>query len=144
MSSKRIKIPLNHGHFPASAKPVLTPLQWTGVSGSSPVAMSRLLQCWISAMDPEGSEKWEWKQGDPELRTNILIIHFHFLFWDRFSLCSSAWPESQYVDQTDFEFRNLPASASQMLGLKACITTHRHLHFLLKKGWRKWKLYVGG
>jgi hypothetical protein len=27
------------------------------------------------------------------------------------------------VDQADLEFRNLPASASQMLGLKACTTT---------------------
>jgi hypothetical protein len=36
---------------------------------------------------------------------------------------SLGFPGTYSVDQADLELRNLPASASQMLGLKACATT---------------------
>jgi hypothetical protein len=42
---------------------------------------------------------------------------------DRFSLCNLGCPGTHSVDQDGLEFRNLPASASQVLGLKACATT---------------------
>jgi hypothetical protein len=39
------------------------------------------------------------------------------------SLCSPCCPGTHSVDQTGFELRNLPASASQVLELKVCATT---------------------
>jgi hypothetical protein len=39
------------------------------------------------------------------------------------SLYSSGCPGTHSVDQAGLELRNLPASASQVLGLKACSTT---------------------
>jgi hypothetical protein len=48
---------------------------------------------------------------------------FGFLvFRDRVSLCSPGCPETHFVDQAGLELRNPPASASQVLGLKACAT----------------------
>jgi hypothetical protein len=46
-----------------------------------------------------------------------------FVFRDRVSLCSPGCPGTQFVDQAGLELRNLPASASRVLGLKACATT---------------------
>jgi hypothetical protein len=51
------------------------------------------------------------------------FILFFCFFRDRVSLCSPGCPETHFVDQAGLELRNLPASASQMLGLKACATT---------------------
>jgi hypothetical protein len=42
---------------------------------------------------------------------------------DRVSLCSPGCPGTHSVEQAGLELRNLPASASQGLGLKACATT---------------------
>jgi hypothetical protein len=47
------------------------------------------------------------------------------VFQDRVSLCSSGYPGTHSVDQAGLELRNPPASASQVLGLKACTTTAR-------------------
>jgi len=48
----------------------------------------------------------------------------------RVSLCSSGCPVTHSVDQAGLELRNLPASASQVLGLKACATMPGEPHFL--------------
>jgi hypothetical protein len=53
---------------------------------------------------------------------------FCFVFWflvfgDRVSLCSPGCPGTHSVDQAGLELRDPPASASQVLGLKACATT---------------------
>jgi hypothetical protein len=53
-------------------------------------------------------------------------------FQDRVSLYSPGCPRTHFVDQAGLKLRNLPASASQVLGLKACTTT---------PGWRKLLLY---
>jgi hypothetical protein len=54
----------------------------------------------------------------------IFIIIFIFLvFRDRVSLCSPGCPGTHSVDQAGLELRNTPASASQVLGLKACAAT---------------------
>jgi hypothetical protein len=51
-------------------------------------------------------------------------FYFYFLvFQDRVSLCSPGCPGTHFVDQAGLELRNLPASASQVLGLQACATT---------------------
>jgi hypothetical protein len=54
-----------------------------------------------------------------------------FFFWDRVSLCSSGCPRTHSVDQAGLELRNLPASASRVLGLKVCTTSAR-LYFVLR------------
>jgi hypothetical protein len=54
----------------------------------------------------------------------LFVCLFVCLFFqDRISLCSSGCPGTHSVDQAGLELRNLPASASQVLGLKACSTT---------------------
>jgi hypothetical protein len=46
-------------------------------------------------------------------------------FRDRVSLCSPGSPGTHSVDQAGLKLRNTPASASQVLGLKACASTAR-------------------
>jgi hypothetical protein len=53
-----------------------------------------------------------------------------WFFRDRVSLYSPGCPGTHSVDKAGLELRNLPASASQVLGLKVCTTT-AWLHFLL-------------
>ena len=43
-----------------------------------------------------------------------------FSFPDRVSLCSPGCPGTHSVDQAGLELRDLPASASQVLGSKVC------------------------
>jgi hypothetical protein len=52
---------------------------------------------------------------------------FLFVWFSRqgFSVCSYGYPGTHSVDQTSPGLRNPPASASQVLGLKVCITTAR-------------------
>jgi hypothetical protein len=57
------------------------------------------------------------------------FVLFCFVFQDRVSLCI---PGTHSVDQGDLELRNLPASASQVLGLKACATTAQQKKSFLK------------
>jgi hypothetical protein len=47
---------------------------------------------------------------------------FGFFFLDMVSLYSFDCPGAHFVDQAGLELRNSPASASQVLGLKACAT----------------------
>jgi hypothetical protein len=56
------------------------------------------------------------------------IYLFILVFQDRASLYSPGCPGTHSVDQAGLELRNPPASASQVLGLKACATTSQ-LHF---------------
>jgi hypothetical protein len=57
------------------------------------------------------------------LKAWLPILLFFFFFRDRVSLCSPGCPGTRIVDQAGLKLRNLPASASQVLGLKACATT---------------------
>jgi hypothetical protein len=43
---------------------------------------------------------------------------------------SPGCPETHFVDPAGLELRNLPASASQVLGLKVCATTTQPAQFL--------------
>jgi hypothetical protein len=52
---------------------------------------------------------------------------------DRVSLYSPGCPGTHFVDQAGLELRNLPASASRVLGLKACTTTPSPLRIFFFK-----------
>jgi hypothetical protein len=67
-----------------------------------------------------------WKYVISQLLFLLLFFIFIFIFLvfrDRVSLCSPGCPGTHFVDQAGLELRNLPASASQVLGSKACATT---------------------
>jgi hypothetical protein len=51
------------------------------------------------------------------------FVLFCFVFRDRVSLYSPGCPGTHFVDQACLKLRNPPASASRVLGLKACTTT---------------------
>jgi hypothetical protein len=53
----------------------------------------------------------------------FLFVCLFVCFQDRVSLCSPGCPGTHSVDQAGLELRNPPASASWVLGLKACTTT---------------------
>jgi hypothetical protein len=59
----------------------------------------------------------------------------------RVSLCSPGCPGTHSVDQAGLQLRNLPASASQVLGLKAC-TTIGHQDTLLKGSFNTHPLHL--
>jgi hypothetical protein len=59
-----------------------------------------------------------WPLWSMEIR-----LHISFFFRDRVSLYSPGCPGAHFVDQAGLELRNPPASASRVLGLKACATT---------------------
>jgi hypothetical protein len=63
---------------------------------------------------------------------NILCFLFCFVFvllvfLEKLSLYSPGCPGTHSVDQAGLRLRNSPASVSQVLGLKACATTARHM-----------------
>jgi hypothetical protein len=51
------------------------------------------------------------------------FLFFGWFFRDRVSLYSPGCPGTHFVDQAGLKLRNLPASASRVLGLKTCATT---------------------
>jgi hypothetical protein len=68
--------------------------------------------------NPESKNKGEKLQKCP-----LKIFLFFFVFRDRVSLYSPGCPGTHSVDQAGLELRNLPDSASQVLGLKVYATT---------------------
>jgi hypothetical protein len=58
-------------------------------------------------------------------RLSEFFLLLFLVFRDRVSLCSPGCPGTHSVDQAGLELRNPPASAPQVLGLKACATTAR-------------------
>ena len=53
----------------------------------------------------------------------VCFVLFVSVFRDRVSLYSPGCPGAHSVDEAGLKLRNPPASASQVLGLKACATT---------------------
>ena len=62
-----------------------------------------------------------------------LFVFVFVCFQERVSLYSSDCPGTHSVDQASLELRNSLASASQVLGLKACATTTQPADTLLKQ-----------
>jgi hypothetical protein len=63
----------------------------------------------------------------------LFVCLFVLVFQDRVSLGIPGCPATNSVDQASLKLRNPPASASQVLGLKACATTAWHMGpFLIK------------
>jgi hypothetical protein len=63
-----------------------------------------------------------WRNDSMVKSSGYSFFFFFWVFQDRVSLCSSGCPGTHFVDQAGLELRNLPASASWVLGLKACAT----------------------
>jgi hypothetical protein len=61
-----------------------------------------------------------------------LMSSFFFCFFETAFLCSLGCPGTPFVDQAGLKLRDLPASASQVLGLKACTTTAQQIFILFK------------
>jgi hypothetical protein len=64
-----------------------------------------------------------WRTAFPMLSGMNAGFFFFLVFRDRVSLYSLGCPGTHFVDQAGLELRNPPASASPVLGLKACATT---------------------
>ena len=57
----------------------------------------------------------------------LFVCLFVFVFHNRVSLRSPGCPQTHSVDQAGLKLRNRPASASQVLGLKARTITAQHI-----------------
>jgi hypothetical protein len=70
-----------------------------------------------------------WQQvpslAEPSCRPTAELVSWDAILVAFVSLCSPGCPGTHSVDQAGLELRNLPASASRVLGLKACATTTR-------------------
>jgi hypothetical protein len=91
-----------------------------------------MLSATVRPQRPEGTDKVAELQSLQGLFLNVVgffcfcfcfFFLFVFVFRDRVSLCSPGCPGTHSVDQVGLELRNPPASASGVLGLKACATT---------------------
>jgi hypothetical protein len=58
------------------------------------------------------------------IKKNFFAFFFFWFFETGFLCVAPGCPGTHSVDQAGLELRNLPASASQVLGLKAYATTH--------------------
>ena len=74
------------------------------------------------------------KLASPSAWLSIQVFGFFVFsgFQDRVSLCSPGCPGTHFVDQAGLKRRNPPASASQVLGLKAFATMPAIKQFLEK------------
>jgi hypothetical protein len=94
---------------------------WPGTLDSSASATFSK-SYWCAPPQPE----WIQKMGyiyTMEYYSVIKKLFFFLVFRDSVSLYSPGCPGTHFVDQAGLELRNPPASASQVLGLKACATT---------------------
>jgi hypothetical protein len=73
----------------------------------------------------------------------VFCFLFFLVFWDRVSLCSPGCSGTHSVDQAGLELRNPPASASQVLGLKAC-GLHFYVHSFCFVSFCFWGLLLSG
>jgi hypothetical protein len=72
-------------------------------------------------------------QASSQLTISVKIVFFgEGRVRDRVSLYSPGCPGTHFVDQAGLELKNPLASASQVLGLKACTTTPGSVKIILK------------
>jgi hypothetical protein len=64
----------------------------------------------------------------PFWKSKYFVVLFVWLVLDLVFLCSLGCPGTHYVDEASLELRDLPASASQVLALKTCASTHPNCH----------------
>jgi hypothetical protein len=122
------------------------PLQWYTFFNKAIPTLTRLYHLIVPLPEPSifkppqrlkktGFHGWlmAWEQTHPLF---YLFIYFYFFVFrdrisrDRVSLYSPGCCGTHFVDQVGLECRNPPASASPVLGLKACATTPGStLHF---------------
>ena len=62
-------------------------------------------------------------QGHTIYFATTSTLDFFFYFHDRVSVYTPSCPETHFEQQPGLELKNLPASASKVLGLKASATT---------------------
>jgi hypothetical protein len=67
----------------------------------------------------------------PPCHLGFCFCYCFCFFWDRVSLYSLGCPGTHFVDQVDLELRNPLASASWVLGSKACATMLNAPHAIL-------------
>jgi hypothetical protein len=59
----------------------------------------------------------------------LFTVLLSFFFRNKVSLCIPGCPKTLSIDQTRLQLRDLPASVSRVLGLKAYATTTQHLSY---------------
>ena len=97
------------------------------------VLRSQLVEIFGETGSEGMNTNWEWCGLSFFLFIYLFFVFCFFVFRDRVSLHSPGCPETHFVDQAGLEIhRNLPASASRMLGLKACTTTPGFFFFFLR------------
>ena len=65
----------------------------------------------------------------------VVVCLFVLVFRDRVSLYIPGCPGTHSVDQAGLELRSPPASASRVLGLKACATTPGLDPYFMESHW---------
>jgi hypothetical protein len=100
------------------------------LTGETTVASGRLTPC-RSFMPVMRAWTLDFKAVPSLLKLFQSLSSFFWFVRDRVSLCSPGCPGTHFVDQAGLELRNLPASASRVLGLKVCTTTPSSRAFLI-------------
>ncbi|GAB1287888.1 E3 ubiquitin-protein ligase RNF115 [Apodemus speciosus] len=120
------------GFFANSAVPGSPhPFSWSGMLHSSPgdyawgqTGLDAIVTQLLGQLENTGPPP-----ADKEKITSLPTVTVTQEQVNRVSLCSSGCPGTHSVDQAGLVLRNPPASASQVLGLKACATNARLLEY---------------
>jgi hypothetical protein len=120
--------PFQPGHtYPNKATPSDGATPWSKyiqtITPYYPVSLDLWIVAWqFCTLWLMSTYKWAHKIHNFLALSYLRMIYIFFFFWDRVSLFSPGCPGTHFVDQAGLKFRNPPASASQVLGLKACVT----------------------